>query len=51
VAFVDNDVAILGHKIMNYTMALQTLDYSDIDHARPLAFPSPKLPDVASWHC
>jgi hypothetical protein len=27
------------------------LDYSNVDHARPLAFPSPKLPDVADWQC
>jgi hypothetical protein len=51
VALVDNDVAILGYKIMNYTLALQALDHSDIDYARSLAFSSPKLPDVANWQC
>jgi hypothetical protein len=48
VALVDNDVAILGYKIMNYTLAPQAWDYSDIDHPRSLPFSSPKLPDVAA---
>jgi hypothetical protein len=49
-AFVDDGVAVLGYKIMNYALVLQALDYSDVDRSGSLVLSSPELPNVVDGH-
>jgi len=46
-ALVDDDVTVLGHKVFNRSLALQTLDYSNINQAGSLALSSSNLTDAS----
>ena len=48
VALVNDDVAIIRNKIVNFAFAMETLDYGNIDDPRSLVLSSPQLSDLVA---
>jgi len=47
-ALVDDDVTVLGHKVFDQSIALQTLDYGNVNQAGSLALSSSNLTDAST---